>query len=106
MDACVSIKFIIWALLFLTILTHNIDTQSVKSMKRHMLRQVPGYDLLILPPYDTQHMSHKNSMDHLVGIHSFTIPFKKINSDLFVHRHVLFQVCLLWVQKHSMSQKI
>ncbi|CAO3655110.1 unnamed protein product [Mucor hiemalis] len=40
-------------------------TQSVKSMKRHMLRQVPGYDLLILPPYDTQHMSHKNSMDHL-----------------------------------------
>lgn len=31
-----------------------------------MLRQVPGYDLLLLPPYDTQHMSHRTMMDHLV----------------------------------------
>ncbi|KAI9361968.1 glycoside hydrolase [Pilaira anomala] len=40
-------------------------TQSIKSMKRYMLRQVPEYDLLLLPPYDTQHMTHKNTMDHL-----------------------------------------
>ncbi|KAG2198979.1 hypothetical protein INT47_013163 [Mucor saturninus] len=39
--------------------------QSINSMKKHMLRQVPGYDLLLLPPYDTQHMQHRNSMDHL-----------------------------------------
>ncbi|KAI9480876.1 MAG: glycosyl hydrolase family 47-domain-containing protein [Benjaminiella poitrasii] len=38
---------------------------SIKGMKRFMLRQVPGYDLLILPPFDTQHKSHKNTMDHL-----------------------------------------
>lgn len=46
----------------------TIDTQSINSMKKHMLRQVPGYDLLLLPPYDTQHMQHRNSMDHLVNI--------------------------------------
>lgn len=54
-----------------------IDTQSISSMKKHMLRQVPGYELLLLPPYDTQHMEHKSTMDHLVryffffgGIHT------------------------------------
>lgn len=45
-----------------------LDLQSIKSMKKHMLRQVPGYDLLMLPPYDTQHMTHKNAMDHLVNL--------------------------------------
>lgn len=48
------------------LLTTKIDTQSIRSMKRYMLRQVPGYDLLLLPPYDTQHMSHRTMMDHLV----------------------------------------
>ncbi|GAA5813991.1 hypothetical protein MFLAVUS_007481 [Mucor flavus] len=40
-------------------------TESINAMKKHMLRQVPEYDLLLLPPFDTQHMSHRNSMDHL-----------------------------------------
>ncbi|CAO3667384.1 unnamed protein product [Rhizopus stolonifer] len=38
---------------------------SIRSMKQHMLRQVPGYDMLMLPPFDTQHESSENGMDHL-----------------------------------------
>lgn len=36
-------------------------------MKRHMLRQVPGYDMLMLVPYDTRRNTPKSSMDHLVS---------------------------------------
>ncbi|KAG2215703.1 hypothetical protein INT46_003915 [Mucor plumbeus] len=40
-------------------------TQSIRSMKQYMLRQIPGYDMLMLPPFNTQKKSHKNAMDHL-----------------------------------------
>ncbi|KAI8345311.1 glycosyl hydrolase family 47-domain-containing protein [Choanephora cucurbitarum] len=39
--------------------------QSIESMKRYMLRQVPGYDMLMLSSFDTQHKTHKDVMDHL-----------------------------------------
>ncbi|KAI8992647.1 glycoside hydrolase [Pilobolus umbonatus] len=39
--------------------------ESIKGMKQYMLRQVPGYDMILLPPFDTQHLRHRNSMDHL-----------------------------------------
>ncbi|KAG1053345.1 hypothetical protein G6F43_004572 [Rhizopus delemar] len=38
---------------------------SIRSMKQHMLRQIPGYDMLLLPPYDTFRQKAENSMDHL-----------------------------------------
>jgi hypothetical protein len=37
-----------------------------------MLRQVPEYDMLILPPYDTRHDATKNSMDHLVSAYAIS----------------------------------
>ncbi|CEP17592.1 hypothetical protein [Parasitella parasitica] len=40
-------------------------TQSIKSMKQYMLRQIPEYDMLMLPPFNTQTETHKNTMDHL-----------------------------------------
>ncbi|KAI7899530.1 glycosyl hydrolase family 47-domain-containing protein [Cokeromyces recurvatus] len=39
--------------------------RSIKNMKKYMLRQVPGYDLLMLPPFDTQYKTHRDAMDHL-----------------------------------------
>lgn len=75
-----------------------------------MLRQVPEYDLLLLPPFDTQHMNHRNSMDHLVRILLEKKKEKKGNllTNFFFDesRLVLFLVCLQWVQLHSTSQKI
>lgn len=35
-------------------------------MKQHMLRQIPGYDMLMLPPFDTQRELSEDYMDHLV----------------------------------------
>lgn len=35
-------------------------------MKQYMLRQIPGYDMLMLPPFDTRREEADNSMDHLV----------------------------------------
>ncbi|KAG0741213.1 hypothetical protein G6F62_009250 [Rhizopus arrhizus] len=34
-------------------------------MKQHMLRQIPGYDMLMLPPFDTQRELSEDYMDHL-----------------------------------------
>ncbi|GAN06720.1 glycoside hydrolase family 47 protein [Mucor ambiguus] len=39
--------------------------QSIRSMKQYMLRQIPGYDMLLLPPFNTQTSTSKNAMDHL-----------------------------------------
>lgn len=49
----------------ITMLNHILDTQSIRSMKQYMLRQIPGYDMLMLPPYNTQKQTHKSTMDHL-----------------------------------------
>ncbi|KAI8381347.1 glycoside hydrolase, partial [Radiomyces spectabilis] len=38
---------------------------SIDSMKRYMLRQLPGSELLFLPPFDTRHHTAKRTMDHL-----------------------------------------
>ncbi|KAG1051668.1 hypothetical protein G6F43_006138 [Rhizopus delemar] len=38
---------------------------AVRSMKQHMLRQIPGYDMLMLPPFDTQRELSEDYMDHL-----------------------------------------
>lgn len=35
-------------------------------MKQYMLRQIPGYDMLMLPPFDTRREKASDSMDHLV----------------------------------------
>ncbi|KAG1173669.1 hypothetical protein G6F70_005655 [Rhizopus microsporus] len=39
--------------------------ESINSMKQYMLRQIPGYDMLMLPPFDTRREEADNSMDHL-----------------------------------------
>lgn len=36
-------------------------------MKQHMLRQLPGSDMLFLPPFDTKHKQLYARMDHLVN---------------------------------------
>jgi hypothetical protein len=77
-----------------------IDLDSIRSMKQHMLRQIPGYDMLLLPPYDTFRQKAENSMDHLVRP-SFTFKL----TDTF-YRLALCLVCLRWDPKHLMSQKI
>lgn len=84
-----------------------LDTESINAMKKHMLRQVPGYDLLLLPPFDTQHMNHRNSMDHLVHMllkKKRISTYKKFFFD--ESRLVLYLVCLQWVQLHSTNRKI
>ncbi|KAI8879887.1 glycoside hydrolase family 47 protein [Backusella circina FSU 941] len=40
-------------------------TESIKSMKQYMLQQIPGYDMLLLPPYNTRQRQSSSSMDHL-----------------------------------------
>ncbi|KAI9250621.1 glycoside hydrolase [Sporodiniella umbellata] len=39
--------------------------KSIRSMKQYMLRQIPGYDMLFLPPFDTEKEQADDSMDHL-----------------------------------------
>ncbi|KAL1928700.1 hypothetical protein VTP01DRAFT_2486 [Rhizomucor pusillus] len=39
--------------------------ESIDSMKQHMLRQLPGSDMLFLPPFDTKHKQLYARMDHL-----------------------------------------
>ncbi|CDS13087.1 hypothetical protein LRAMOSA05271 [Lichtheimia ramosa] len=43
----------------------RLYTQSIDSMKRYMLRQLPGTKFLFLPPYDTRTDTPKKYMDHL-----------------------------------------
>ncbi|ORY96290.1 glycoside hydrolase [Syncephalastrum racemosum] len=39
--------------------------QSVDSIKQHMIQQLPGTELLFLPPFDTKNKRASNVMDHL-----------------------------------------
>lgn len=65
-------KFIVLPIMFIIVKSNrfaNIDRESISSMKRYMLRQIPGHELLLLPPYDTRNYTHHKTMDHLVDNH-------------------------------------